>query len=126
MQILVESDNNLKAGDLQNYVQSAVSAAVEHYADRVTRVEAHVGDNNSREKSGADDMRCMLEARVAGLKSIAVTHEADSLELAIDGAVEKLERALQSSLGKLDDRQRRAEGLGHLSADIETGRTDMP
>jgi ribosomal subunit interface protein len=125
MQILVETDNNLRAGDLRDYVQSAVSAAVEHYADRVTRIEAHVGDNNSREKSGADDMRCMLEARVAGVKSIAVTHEAESLELAIDGAVEKLERALDSSIGKLADRQRRAESPGHLSADIVADRPDL-
>lgn len=124
MQILVESDNNLKAGDLNEYVQSAVTAAVGHYADRVTRIEAHLGDNNSREKSGADDLRCMLEARLAGLKNVAVTHEAENIELAIDGAVDKLARALQSTLGKFEDRQRRAEATGQVSADIIADRPD--
>lgn len=118
MQIQVESDNHLKAGDLASYVEAAVHDAVDRYADVVTHVEAHVGDLNSREKSGADDIRCMLEARIKGVKTLAVEHRAESIELAIDGAASKLQHSLQSTLGKLSDQQRRGEGPGHLSADI--------
>jgi ribosome-associated translation inhibitor RaiA len=122
MQILVETDNHLKAGDLQAYVEAAVGGAVEHYAERLTHVEAHVGDVNSKEKNGADDIRCMLEARVTGVKTIAVHHNAESIELAVDGAAAKLAHALSTAVGKLEDRQRRAPGTGHLSADIEAQR----
>lgn len=118
MQILVETDHNLKAGDLTPYVEAAVSTAVDRFADYVTHVEAHVSDNNSREKSGDNDIRCLLEARLAGVKSVAVTHDAASIDMAIDGAADRLQRALQSSLQKLQDRERRAEDPGHMSADI--------
>ena len=57
-------------------------------------------------------MRCMFEARVAGLKNIAVRHQAESLHLAIEGAADKLTKALESGLGKLQDRQRRHPGTG--------------
>src|SRR5690606_24651296 len=73
MQVIVRTDHNLSSGDLQKYVESAVTAAVDRFAQQVTRVEAHLGDNNSRSKSGADDIRCMLEARVSGIKPVAVT-----------------------------------------------------
>jgi ribosome-associated translation inhibitor RaiA len=63
-------------------------------------------------------MRCMLEARVAGQKTIAVTHTAESLHMAIDGAADKLQAALETQFGKQKDRQRRVQGTGHLSADL--------
>jgi ribosome-associated translation inhibitor RaiA len=54
---------------------------------------------------------------VAGVKNIAVTHQAESLHLAIEGAADKLTKALDSTLGKLQDRQRRHAGTGELSAE---------
>jgi len=118
MQVLVRTDSNLSAGDLQNYVESAVTAAVGRFGQQVTRVEAHVGDDNSRSKSGAKDIRCMLEARVAGGKPVAVTHQAESVQQAVDGAADKLLKALESTLGKADDRRRQGVGTGKLSADL--------
>lgn len=118
MQVLVRTDNHLSAGDLQNYVESAVTAAVGRFGQQVTRVEAHVGDDNSRSKSGANDMRCMLEARVAGAKPVAVTHQAENVRLAVDGAADKLLKALESTLGKADDRRRQGVGTGQLSAGL--------
>ena len=88
------------------------------FGQQVTRVEAHVGDDNSRSKSGANDMRCMLEARVAGAKPVAVTHQAESVKQAVNGAADKLLKALESTLGKLDDRRRQGVGTGQLSAGL--------
>ncbi|MNR50201.1 hypothetical protein D3C85_1696870 [compost metagenome] len=53
-------------------------------------------------------MRCQLEARPKGHQPISVTHKADSLELAIDGAAEKLEHALEHLFGKLRGKPRAA------------------
>ena len=45
----------------------------------------------------------MLEARLNGLQPIAVTHMAESMQLAIEGAAEKLEHAIGRTLGRLRD-----------------------
>jgi ribosome-associated translation inhibitor RaiA len=42
-----------------------------------------------------------MEARLGGLGPVAANHEAENLELAINGALEKLERAIEHRLGKL-------------------------
>ena len=119
MQVQVKTDNHIEGREqLIEHVEGVIRDAVDHYEDEVTHVEAHLGDVNSGGKSGADDMRCMFEARVAGLKNIAVTHQAGSLHLAIEGAAGKLTRALESALGKAQDRHRRHAGTGELSADV--------
>jgi ribosome-associated translation inhibitor RaiA len=101
MQIQVNTDRHIQGGEnLQERVQAMVEDAVSHLRDRITRIEVHLSDENS-DKGGDKDKRCMLEARVGGMQPIAVTHQAETLALAIDGAAEKLERALGNALGKL-------------------------
>jgi ribosomal subunit interface protein len=118
MQVQVNTDNHVEGREkLIEHVEGVIRDAVDRYEDDVTHVDAHLGDVNSSEKSGAADMRCMFEVRVAGLKNIAVKHQAESLHLAIEGAADKLTKALESALGKLQDRQRRRPGTGELSAD---------
>lgn len=102
MQIQVNTDRNIQGGEsLHERVQAMVADAVSHMSDRITRIEVHLSDENS-DKGGDKDKRCMIEARLAGLQPVAVTHQAESLALAIDGAAEKLERALETTLGKLN------------------------
>ena len=125
MQVQVNTDNHVKGEQkLIEHVEGVIRDAVDRYADQVTHVDAHLGDVNSGEKAGSDDMRCMFEARVAGVKNIAVKHQAESLHLAIEGAADKLTRALESTLGKQQDRQRRHPGTGELSADVVRGLDD--
>ena len=119
MQVQVETDNHVEGREkLIEHVEGVIRHAVDHYEDQVTHVAAHLGDVHGGENSGPDDRRCLLEARVAGLKNIAVKHQAESMHLAIDGAADKLTKALESTLGKLQDRQRRHLGTGELSADL--------
>ena len=119
MQVQVETDNHVEGREkLIEHVEGVIRDAVDRYEDRVTHVEAHLGDVNSGEKSGAADMRCMFETRLAGLKNIAVKHQAESMHLAIEGAADKLTKALESALGKMQDRQKRHRGTGELSADV--------
>jgi ribosome-associated translation inhibitor RaiA len=127
MQVHVKTDNHVDGLEkLIGHVEGVVRDAVDRFEDKVTHVEAHLGDVNGGDKSGPDDMRCMFEARVAGLKSIAVSHQAESLHLAIEGAADKLTKALESTLGKLQDRQRRHPGTGELSADVIRTLDDAP
>jgi hypothetical protein len=103
VQIQVNSDHHITGDERMNEIVTVlVTDAVGRYADRITRVEVHLNDVNGA-KRGERDKRCMMEARVGGLAPIAVTNEADSLDLAMEGAAEKLERAIERVLGRLED-----------------------
>ena len=102
MQIQINSDRHIVGSpQLASRVQALVRDTLERYADRITRVEIHLNDLNSV-KGGGDDMRCLMEARVAGIGAVSAGHEAESLDLAIDAAMEKLERAIEHKLGRIE------------------------
>ena len=101
MQIQINSDHHIVAShELANRIQSLVRDTLDRYSDRITRVEVHLNDLNGV-KGGDSDKRCLMEARFSGLGPIDANHEAASVELAIDGAMEKLERAIEHKLGKI-------------------------
>lgn len=105
MLVQVNTDSNIEgASALAEEVEAALRDHLDRYSQKITRVEVHLRDENSDKKFGARDMRCLLEARLAGLQPISVSHRAASLEQAVDGAVEKLLRSLDRSLGRLSDR----------------------
>ena len=102
MQIQINSDHHISASpELAGRIQELVRGSLERYSDRITRIEVHLNDLNSV-KGGGNDKRCLMEARVAGFGPIDANHEAPSLDLAIDGAMEKLERAIEHKLGKIE------------------------
>ena len=102
MQIQINSDHHISASpEVAGRIQSLVRDTLERYSDRITRVEVHLNDLNSV-KGGGSDKRCLMEARMAGVGPIDAGHEAPTLELAIDGAMEKLERAIEHKLGRIE------------------------
>ena len=108
MQILINTDRNLVGGEsLAESVRATVEDALSYFSDRITKVEVHLGDENAG-KSGDNDKRCMMEARVEGHAPIAVTEHAETVAQAIDGAAERLVHRLEHTLGRLQDRRRRA------------------
>ncbi len=105
MLVQVNTDSNIEGSSDQNqWIEAQVTGALDRFGDQITRVEVHLRDRNSDKKSGAADMDCLLEARVAGLQPQVVSHQAATLEDAVDGAVGKLKRSLESTLGRLADR----------------------
>jgi ribosome-associated translation inhibitor RaiA len=105
MKIQINTDSNIAGNDqLRQEMDTLLRGALDRFSEKITRVEVHLSDENSDKKSGVDDMRCLLEARLAGLQPIAVSHEAATLREAVDGAAEKLKRSLDSSLGRLGNR----------------------
>ncbi|HET7160473.1 MAG TPA: HPF/RaiA family ribosome-associated protein [Burkholderiales bacterium] len=100
MQIQINSDHRIPGTPaLAGQVQSLVRDTFERYSDRITRVEVHLSDLNGL-KGGSHDKRCLMEARLSALGPVAVDHEADNLDVAISGALEKLEHAIAHKLGK--------------------------
>lgn len=105
MIIQINTDNRVHAdAKLREEVETAVNGALSHLAERISRVEVHLGDESGNKQTD-NDKRCMLEARIQGRSPIAVTEHAASMTEAIDGAADKLRRSVESTLDKADDRR---------------------
>jgi ribosome-associated translation inhibitor RaiA len=101
MQVQIHTDRTIDGAEaLSAQVVAVVADALGRFADQVTRVEVHLSDQNG-EKGGADDKRCMMEARLEGRPPTAVTHQAATVEAAMDSAAAKLTRAVENALGRL-------------------------
>lgn len=118
MQVQLNSDKNIVGSPgLQEHVQTLLEQELRHIAKEITRVEVHLNDENSS-KSGTDDKRCLLEARVARMQPISVEHRASTIDLAINGAAEQLARAVKSALEKIDTAAKRRVSIKHMDVDL--------
>ncbi|MCW1886052.1 HPF/RaiA family ribosome-associated protein [Luteolibacter flavescens] len=101
MFIQVHTDHHLRGGaEMKEEVISVVEPALSRFSSRITDLEVHLSDQNG-EKGGEKDMRCAMEARLAGLPPLGVSHSDNSLSEAIEGAAERLERLIEHHLGKI-------------------------
>lgn len=104
MQVLFNPGENIEGREsLAARVDEIVQDALGRFAGHITRVEVHVSDEAGT-RSGPDDKRCMMEARIAGHPPLAVTHHAPTLREALGGAAQKLQRSVDHTLGKLERR----------------------
>ncbi len=105
MQIQVNTDHTIEGHEaLADQIRGVVENALSRMSDHITRVEVHLTDERGP-KSGKNDKRCMMEARLEGRQPVAVTDEAASVDLAVDGAANKLARLIEHTLGKLHHQQ---------------------
>ncbi|RYD67733.1 MAG: ribosomal subunit interface protein [Verrucomicrobiaceae bacterium] len=103
MMIQVNTDRHIHGGaELQEDVTSMIEASLGNRADRITRVEVHLSDQNS-EKGGDGDVRCAIEARLAGLPPLGVHHDASGLTESVQGATERLEHLIEHHLGRIEE-----------------------
>ncbi len=101
MDVLVNTDSSVEGHQaFAQEVETIITNAISRFSDRVTRIEVHLTDENAQ-KAGADDKKCVIEARIAGRQPVAVTHHASGLHQAAAGAADKLKRVLDTTFGKL-------------------------
>ena len=106
MQIQVNTDDNVEGRDsLSTWVEGVVRDDLSALETWLTRVEVHIGDENSG-KGGDADKRCMMEGRMRGRPPVAVTEHAATVDLAVRGAAHKLARSLRHVVDKLQDTRR--------------------
>lgn len=111
MKIELNTDVHIDGTEaLAAHVSATVEQALKHFSEHITRVEVHLSDENAG-KSGPNDQRCMLEARLEGRQPVVVTDQAATLERAVHGAAQKLARLLDSTLGRLQDHREKAPDL---------------
>ncbi len=108
MQIQINTDRNIEGHEaLAARVSGVVESTLRRISDHITRVEVHLSDENSDKKGGDNHMRCLMEARLQGRQPVAVTHQATTLDQAVNGAADKLIRLIESTLGRLHDHKGR-------------------
>lgn len=101
MNIQISTDNHIEGGQkFSDYVSGVVSSAFTRFSNQLTHVDLHFSDQNSSNKIGTNDKRCLIEVRITGRKSTAVTCDADSVDEALLGATEKMRHSIESTLGK--------------------------
>ena len=115
MQIQINTDRNIKAhAAFSTALTERIGKALSRFSNRITRLEVHLSDENAG-KSGQNDKRCMLEARLENRQPVSVIHLAATVDPAVAGAVDKMLHVIDSTLDRLHDRQRRGAGNEHGS-----------
>lgn len=103
MQVQLNTDDTIKGDEsLAAWAEGELTDKLKRFRDHITRVEIHLSDA-AASRAGADDKRCKLEARLAGLQPIVVSHDAAKVAEAFLGAVNKLQHALDTAVGKVRD-----------------------
>lgn len=106
MQVLLNTDPHTDGRhEMAEHLTSVVKEALSRFGEHVTRVEAHMADENSHAKASPDEIQCTLEARLVGLEPVVVKDRAGNAHQAISGAVAKLQRAVATVLEKHDPRR---------------------
>jgi len=106
MQIHLNTDSHVQGHEgMERWAEGELRDKLARFADRITRIDVHLSDA-SPTRVGVTDKRCTLEARLAGRKPMAASHDAAKVADALSGAIERLLRVLDADAG----RQRDAHG----------------
>lgn len=98
MQIQVNTASTIDGREgLITHFQDVIENGLSRFSNQITTVEVHLSDENGP-KNGPADKRCLLEARLEHRKPTAVTHEAETLDDAVAGALDKMTRSLGSTI----------------------------
>lgn len=117
MAVFLRTDNHVNGGErLTQFVESVVEGAVQQFKQQVTRVDVYLGDENGSTKSSDHEFRCSIEARIGGLKPLAVTSHAGSIDDAVRSAAEKLEAAIDHTMGRISRKKGRVSFAGDPDA----------
>ncbi len=101
MIIQFNADKNLKVSEaFSAKLTDLISQELSRFSNQITRVEVHLSDENGP-KHGLNDKRCLIEARLEGIKPIAVTSHGNNHELAVESALDKLKKSLDATIGRM-------------------------
>lgn len=107
MQVQVNTDDHIQGGEaLAQWINDEATSRLSRFRDHITRLEVFLTDLDGN-KSGANDKRCRLEARLANRQPVSVTADGDKIPTVFGDAVGKLIRALDTDLGRVKDRNGR-------------------
>jgi len=101
MVIQLNADKNLVIHEAYGTtLKEVLEKELSHFKDHITRLEVHLSDENGG-KSGPNDKRCLLEARISNKQPVVVTVDADTHDQSVKAASVKLKHALETVIGKI-------------------------
>lgn len=104
MKLQFNTDKNIQGTEtLEAIVSEKINHGLKHFADKITRIEVHLSDQNA-DKTGPEDKQCKIEARIEGMQPIMVVGTNDSKERAVDEAVDKMKATLSTVFGKMKNK----------------------
>lgn len=105
MIVQLNTDKNIEGtARLEAFVTEKVSSGLKHFVENITRIEIHLSDQNA-DKGGKDDIQCKIEARLEGIQPLLVSSKNESIEKALNDAIDKMKAMLQGVKGKIKERQ---------------------
>ncbi len=112
MHFQVRTDNHIHNNEtITDGIRAEVEAAIgDRFGDRIRRVEVYLQDMNAQK--GGIDIRCSIEVSLAGHQPIAVHDVAAGVDDAVTGAVDKMTRIIEHTLGRIEDRNGRVSMSG--------------
>jgi ribosome-associated translation inhibitor RaiA len=100
MKVQFNTDKTINGDERhEDFFTTQIAEELDRFQSHITRLEVHVSDENGK-KEGLEDIRCLLEARLEGMQPIAVSNQADTIDLAVSGALNKLKASLKTTLGR--------------------------
>lgn len=101
MTIQINTDKTISGEERStDFFKVQIADDLKRFETHITRIEVHLKDENGK-KEWFNKISCMLEARLEGRQPIAITNQANTIDLAINGTVEKVKTAIESILGKI-------------------------
>lgn len=101
MIILLNTDNNiLGTEEMKEPLKATIANALNRFSKHLTRIEVKISDENG-DKNSDNDKRCVLEVRPKGLQPLAVTGQGDTVENAVNEALDKMKTSLDTVIGRL-------------------------
>jgi len=101
MTIQINTDKTL-TGEKRSidFFTSQIAEALQRFESHITRIEVHLKDENGK-KDGFNNVSCLIEARLEGRQPIAITNQANTIDLAVSGAIDKIKTAIETILGRI-------------------------
>ncbi len=101
MKIQINSDHTISENErMDTFFKTLIRDSLKFYSEHITRIQVHFSDENGN-KEGLNDKRCMIEARLEGKQPTVVTAQADTIEEALNSALEKMVALLKTELGRM-------------------------
>jgi len=118
MLIEINTDHNIHGNEKLNaYIRGVAEDTLRQVSSHLTRLEIFLKDEDNH-KNGPDDKLCTMEARIEGKRPIAASHHASSIDLAVDGALQKIKREITTVLERRSDHRQNIDKLSHELQDL--------
>ena len=95
----VSSNNHVEVNKM---VETIISGQLRRFEEHISRIDVHLSDDSGN-KSGINDKKCIIEARVDGKNPCVVSDYSDTYEKAVTGAVAKVKSSLTSIIERMKE-----------------------